>query len=96
MKPSQALARHRSAIREIVARHRAANPRVFGSARHGHDREGSDLDLLVDPAPDASLFDLGAIQFEIKRLIGVEVDVLTPDDLPESFRARVLREAQPV
>ncbi len=96
MKPSQALDRHRSAIREIVARHRAANPRVFGSVRDGRDREGSDLDLLVDPTPDASLFDLGAIQFEIKRLIGVEVDVLTPDDLPEQFRARVLREAQPV
>jgi hypothetical protein len=96
MKPSQALARHRSAIREIVARNRAANPRVFGSVRHGRDREGSDLDLLVDPTPDASLFDLGAIQFEIKRLVGVEVDVLTPDDLPEQFRARVLREAQPV
>jgi len=96
MKPSQALERHRSAIREIVARHRAANPRVFGSVRHGRDRDGSDLDLLVDPTPDASLFDLGAIQFEIKRLTGVEVDVLTPDDLPEHFRARVLREAQPV
>jgi predicted nucleotidyltransferase len=64
--------------------------------RHGRDRDGSDLDLLVDPTPDASLFDLGAIQFEVRRLTGVEVDVLTPDDLPEDFRARVLREAQPV
>jgi len=96
MKPSRALDRHRSAIREIVARHRAVNPRVFGSVRHGRDREGSDLDLLVDPRPDASLFDLGAIHAEIRRLIGVEIDVLTPDDLPEHFRARVLEEAEPV
>lgn len=96
MKPSQALERYRPEIREIVARHRAANPRVFGSARHGRDQEGSDLDLLVDPRPDASLFDLGAIQYEIQRLVGVEVDVLTPDDFPEHFRARVLSEAEPV
>jgi hypothetical protein len=96
MKPSQALDRYRREIREIVARHRAANPRVFGSARHGRDREGSDLDLLVDPRPDASLFDLGAIQYEVQRLVGVAVDVLTPDDLPEHFRARVLSEAEPV
>jgi predicted nucleotidyltransferase len=96
MRPSQALERYRSEIRAIVARHRAANPRVFGSARRGRDREGSDLDLLVDPGPDASLFDLGAIQYEVKRLVGVEVDVLTPDDPPEHFRARVLSEAEPV
>jgi predicted nucleotidyltransferase len=96
MKPSEALDRYRPEIRAIVARHRSANPRVFGSARHGRDREGSDLDLLVDPRPDASLFDLGAIQYEVERLVGVEVDVLTPDDLPDQFRARVLREAEPV
>jgi hypothetical protein len=42
------------------------------------------------------LFDLGAIQFEIKPVTGVEVEVLTPDDLPEHFRARVLGEALPV
>ena len=96
MKPSQTLDQHRAAICEIVGRHRATNPRVFGSVRHGRDRDGSDLDLLVDPTPEASLFDLGAIQFEIKRVTGVEVDVLTPDDLPEHFRARVLGEALPV
>ncbi|WP_438861178.1 nucleotidyltransferase family protein [Enterobacter hormaechei] len=41
----------RSAVREAVGRFRAANPRVFGSVLHGTDRDGSDLDLLVDALP---------------------------------------------
>lgn len=35
--PSQALAENREAIRLIVARHRALNPRVFGSVLDGSD-----------------------------------------------------------
>jgi hypothetical protein len=60
---------------------------------HGDDREGSDLDLLVDALPGATLFDLGALQAELEQLLGVRVDVLTPADLPTTFRAQVLAEA---
>ncbi|GAB5887000.1 hypothetical protein JMUB7554_27780 [Staphylococcus aureus] len=48
-------------MREAVGRFRAANPRVFGSVLHGTDRDGSDLDLLVDALPGATLLDLGAL-----------------------------------
>jgi uncharacterized protein len=63
-------------------KHRVSNPRVFGSALHGTDREGSDLDLLVDTLPGATLFDLGGLQAELEGLLGVPVDVLTLNDLP--------------
>lgn len=96
MKPSQALVLHRDAIRSVVMAHRACNPRVFGSVVHGEDTEGSDLDLLIDPTPDTTLFDIGAIRHELLQLLGVPVDVLTPRALPEHFRARVLAEAVPV
>ena len=48
MRPSVVLDMKRSAVREAVGRFRAANPRVFGSVLHGTDRDGSDLDLLVE------------------------------------------------
>ena len=96
MRPSVALAEHRESIREIVESHRAKNARVFGSVRHGVDVEGSDLDLLIDPTPDTSLLDIGAIRHELLKLLGVPVDVLTPNALPEKFRALVLAEAIPV
>ncbi len=96
MKPSIALEQHRDAIRQIVARHHTVNARVFGSALTGTDRQDSDLDLLVDPTPETTLFDIGAIRHELLQLLGVPVDVLTPKALPEKFRDSVLAEAKPV
>ena len=96
MKPSFALNQKRVAIREATSRCRATNPRVFGSVLHGNDHEGSDLDLLVDALPGATLFDLGGLQDELEELLGVRVDLLTPQDLPLKFRAQVISEAMPV
>lgn len=96
MRPSVVLDMKRSAVREAASRFRAANPRVFGSVLHGTDRDGSDLDLLVDALPGATLFDLGCLQDELETLLGVRVDLLTPADLPPKVRAKVLAEAQPV
>ncbi len=93
MRPSEALALHRAQIREIALRHRVSGVRVFGSVLRGDDVAGSDLDLLVDPTPATTLMDIGAIRFELKKLLGLEVDVLTPNGLPAKFREQVLREA---
>lgn len=86
----------RIAVRELVSRSRTRNLRVFGSVLHGTDHDGSDLDLLVDALPGATLLDLGDLEDELKTLLGVDVDLLTPGDLPPKFRAKVLAEAQPV
>lgn len=96
VKPSTALDLKRIAIREATRRFRATNPRVFGSVLHGTDQDGSDLDLLVDALPGATLFDLGGLQIELEELLGVSVDLQTPGDLPVKFRDQVLAEARPV
>lgn len=96
MKPSVALHSHRAAIRGVVESHRALNARVFGSVLHGRDTDESDLDILIDPTPETTLFDISAIRLELRKLLGVPVDVLTPNALPEGFRAAVLAEARAV
>jgi predicted nucleotidyltransferase len=96
VKPSQAFEQHRAEIRQIVARHRASNARVFGSVPRREDDDQSDLDLLVELDEHMTLFHLGGIRYELRELLGIEVDVLTPNALPDSFRDRVLREAVPV
>ncbi|MDE2445963.1 MAG: nucleotidyltransferase family protein [Alphaproteobacteria bacterium] len=96
MKPSETLKLHRDAILNATKRFKVANPRVFGSVLHGTDTEESDLDLLVDALPGATLFDLGGFQDEIQELLGVKVDVMTPLDLSKRFRDKVLSEARPI
>ncbi len=96
IRPSVVLDMKRNVVREAVNRFRTANPRVFGSVLHGTDRDGSDLDLLVDALPGATLLDLGGLQDDLESLLGIQVDLLTPGDLSPKFRAKVLAEAQPV
>lgn len=96
MKPSTVFEANRTLIREIVLAHNALNPRVFGSVMKGCDTESSDLDLLIEPTPDTTLFDIGAIRHELIKLLGVKVDVVTPNALPGSFRSQILAEAKPV
>jgi len=96
MRPSVALDRKRNAVRDVVSHFRAVNPRIFGSVLHGTDRDGTDLDLLVDALPGATLLDLGDLEDALKSLLGVDVDLLTPGDLPPRFRAKVLADAQPI
>lgn len=92
-RPSEVLRDNRELIRRVAMLHRTENPRVFGSVLSGEDTDASDLDLLVDPLPGATLLDLGAIQIELQEQLGIPVDILTPGDLPRKFRNQVLLEA---
>lgn len=96
MRPSVVLDRKRSAVREAVSRYPVANPRVIGSVLHGTDRDNSDIDLLVDALSSTNLIDICGLEEELRDLLGVNVHLLTPEDLPPKFRAKVIAEAQPV
>jgi len=96
MKPSMALEGKREAVRALVARYPTANPRLFGSALHGDDREDSDIDILVDALPRATLFHLGGLQMDLQDLLGVRVDLRTPAELSKYFRDEVLAETVPI
>jgi predicted nucleotidyltransferase len=96
MRPSAILDANREAVREAVRRYRTTNPRVFGSVLHGTDREDSDIDILVDTLPGATLIDLGGLFEDLQAILGPKIDLLTPGDLPKKFRAKVVAEAQPI
>lgn len=81
---------------DLVSRHRAYSPRLFGSVARGEDEPGSDVDLLVDFTEDASLFDEIGLRLDLAELLGVEVDVVGSESLEGSFRDRVLAEAVPL
>jgi uncharacterized protein len=96
LKPSTALQSNREEVRKIILSHHVVNARVFGSVLHGEDSDDSDLDILVDPTPVTTLMDIAAIRVELRDLLGVQVEVLTPRSLPPSFRQQVIQEAEPI
>ncbi len=93
MRPSEILPQHRETIRQLVREAGMANPRVFGSVVRGEDDEGSDLDILVDPAPRASLLAMEMLQSRLASVTGVKIDLRTPEEIHPKFRDKVLAEA---
>ena len=95
-KASEVYSLNRKEIRELTSRYPVTNVRLFGSVARGDDCDTSDIDLLVDPLPSATLFDLGGLQYELQSLLKVKVDLVTPGDLPINVREAVITEAKPV
>jgi len=69
---------------------------VFGSRLRGDWRAESDLDLLVEFAPEArvGLIQKADVQNRLTEAIGCEVDLRTAAELSERFRASVVETAQ--
>ena len=85
---------HRERVLEIARKYGAGNVRVFGSTARGTDRDGSDIDLLVDMDERATLFTLTSLEQELSDLLGVRVDVRTPAEISRYIRTRILAEAR--
>ncbi|WP_113891014.1 nucleotidyltransferase family protein [Roseiarcus fermentans] len=96
MKPSAALDAHRAELRQLLLGYGVRRPRVYGSVLTGADTDDSDLDLLVEATDETTLFTLARLEHAAQALLGVRVSVLTPGFLPETFRDRVLKRAEPL
>ncbi|MDT0156538.1 helix-turn-helix domain-containing protein [Microbacterium sp. ARD32] len=90
------LSRVRSRAAEL---HAALEPlgaraiRVFGSVARGDDTSTSDVDLLVDLAPDVGLFNLLRMQGQAESILGRDVDLVPREGLKPDVAEAALREA---
>jgi uncharacterized protein len=83
-------------ILEIAARHGASNVRVFGSVARGEAGPESDLDVLVDLAPERSLLDHVGLQQELEELLGRRVHVVVEGGVSPHLHERICEEALPL
>lgn len=90
------LREHRDQACEIVERHGAERPRVFGSVARGDDRDDSDLDLLVRAPRGFTLIDQAAIARELRELLGTDVDVVTEGALDDEDARELDAQAVPL
>ncbi len=83
----------KDAILRLAGKHGARNIRVFGSVARGDNRENSDVDFLVEFEEGRTLFDLIDFRLDLRELLGVDVDIVTPNSL-RYMREPVLAEAR--
>jgi hypothetical protein len=85
---------HREEIIAVARRNKAFNVRVFGSVARGDANADSDIDLLVEFEPGASLYDVSGLRLDLIDLLGHEVDVVELHaQTQERFRNKVMKDA---
>lgn len=83
------------AIAAFCRRNGIVRMSLFGSVLRDDFSPESDLDVLVEFAPDhvPGYIAFAGMQIELSALFGRRVDLRTPADLSRYFRDEVLREA---
>ncbi len=68
---------------------------LFGSSVRGQASPGSDIDLIVEFAPEAriGLFEYIRLRDELSVVLGVPVDLVTRDAIHPALRETILQEA---
>lgn len=92
----QNLKQNKSEIIALASRFHAENVRVFGSVARGEERVDSDIDLLVEFQPGATLVDQVGLSAALSEALGRKVDVVSERALNRYLRQRVLDEALPL
>ncbi len=94
-RPSDELARHRTAVLALMRATGASDVRVFGSVARGEDAPGSDIDLLATLPETMGLFELVALEQALEDVLGVPVDIVDARSRSRVIE-RALAEAVPL
>lgn len=91
------LKKRKKQIYQIAAQCGIKQVYVFGSVARGDDTNRSDVDFLIEMESGASAFGVGAFQFEVQKLLGIQIDVVPTFALPniddQGFAQSLQREA---
>lgn len=81
---------------DFCRRHQVCRLALFGSVLRDDFGPDSDVDVLVDFAPEAraGLFEMVRMEAELEELIGRKVDLRTPAELSRYFRDEVVAGAE--
>lgn len=92
-------------LREILAQLRVMEPDlrrryplkglgVFGSYARGEQRDGSDLDILVECGDGMTLLDYAGLRDELSHELGIKVDLANRGTLKTRIGQRILCEVR--
>jgi predicted nucleotidyltransferase len=88
--------RQRDTLLSIASRYGASNVRLFGSVARGEERTDSDVDLLIDLAPERGFGDYLGLAEEFESLLHRRVDLLLSRSFSPHFRPFIEAEARTV
>jgi len=91
-------------IKEIIKSHRGEleekykvkSIAIFGSYVRGEEKEGSDIDLLVEFSQSVSLLHIVSLENYLSDILEAKVDVVPKKNIRKELKEKILREAVPI
>jgi uncharacterized protein len=85
-------------IREFCERYPIHKLALFGSVLRNDFRPDSDIDILVEYEPQASItyLDMAQQEIELSEMFGRKVDLRTAQELSRYFRDKVVQTAEKI
>jgi uncharacterized protein len=85
-----------SLIRTLATAHKLSTVSVIGSVATGKAHQDSDVDLLCDTEPGATLYDIASCETDLEQALGFPVTIITRASLTNSVDQAMVEAAVPV
>lgn len=85
-----------SLIRTLATAHKLSTVSVIGSVATGKAHQDSDVDLLCDSEPGATLYDIASCETDLEQALGFPVTIITRASLTNSVDQDMVDTAVPV
>ncbi len=85
-----------SLIRTLASAHKLSTVSVIGSVATGKAHEDSDVDLLCDTEPGATLYDIASCEIDLEQALGFPVTIITRTSIANSADKAMVEAAVPV
>ncbi|MEO8885585.1 MAG: nucleotidyltransferase domain-containing protein [Mucilaginibacter sp.] len=89
----QQVKQYQELILPVLKRYFVRHAAIFGSVAKGSANANSDLDILIEPSKDFTLFKLLNLEEEISALLKCKVDLVEYSALKPSIKQEVLQTA---
>ena len=77
---------------ELRVRFKVKELGIFGSYVRGEEKEGSDIDILVEFEEPVSLLGLVSLENHLSDLFGVKVDLVPKGEIRPELKEKIIKE----
>ena len=88
-KIKETLATHKEGL---MVRFKVKELGIFGSYVRGEEKEGSDIDILVEFEEPVSLLGLVSLENHLSDLFGVKVDLVPKGEIRPELKEKIIKE----
>lgn len=80
----------------ILKKYRIKKAALFGSVVRGRATTTSDIDVLIDPPAEFSLFDLAGLKVDLEDVLDHPVDVVEYESIKPILKDAILKYEYPI